>query len=437
MNLKKFTKLQLINRFLIYKNKYPFFILIISYVYSLYSLFSYYFEFGIKDKFVFFSIPKMGKTFPDLRSITYSSECGYSIDLLRSSFNCDPYRRPFNYPRLILDIFRKFNLEIDQTNLIGLIFGLIFIISLTFLIFNLIDDYKLKFLISSLSIISFPVQLVIERGNYDSIIFVMMILIPFLIKFKEKDSNILNICLGIFISILCISLKIFPVAGLLAWRIFILSKRKSNLNFFKESLFIIIFCLTTYITLNFNNIYLILKNTPKPIGFLSFGFMNLYQTQGTNIVLTFFLFIKVFLILYFSILTFKSILNNQFKKDDNLKLIDKNNLNLFILFSFQILALYFLFSSYDYRLIFLLGIIPFLANYWFIIPKKISFIEKKYFTYIALIIGFQQYLRGPIYYISSYLSDLILQPILIGLLIGYLFFIYQKINLNTSEITLK
>ena len=434
MNFKKFANLENIIRYINSKNQFIYIIFSISYLYTLYSLFSYYFQFGIKNKFAYFRIPKMGLTFPDLRQITHSSECGRSIELLRTQYNCDPYGRPYNYPRLILDIFKKFNLDIDQTNLIGLIFGLILIISITFFIFKLINNNTLRFLISSLFLMSFPVQLLIERGNYDSIILVMMIFIPLLIKYKERKNNIVNIIFGLIISYLCISLKIFPAAGLIAWRLFILFKRKTKLNFFKETIFIFIFCLTTYFTFNLNNINLILKNTLKPIGYVSFGFLNLYQTENTSLNIKFFLIIKVFLILYITSQTFIALLNknnkNNFMADNNSKLIDKDNLNFFILFSLQIISVYFLFDSWDYRLIFILGIIPFLANYWFIIPKKIGFLKKKFIPYIFLTVGFQQYLRGNPYIITSYLSDLILQPILIGFLIGYLLFLFKTINLK-------
>ena len=121
-----------LNNLIILNNKLIF---IFSYFYSVFSLLIYYFGVGLK--FSFFRTMKMDSTFGDLRSITFSSGCEKEINLLRSiSDNCDPYNRPFNYPRLILDIFRGFNINRYDTELVGLILGLCFIICITIISFK-------------------------------------------------------------------------------------------------------------------------------------------------------------------------------------------------------------------------------------------------------------------------------------------------------------
>ena len=98
-----------LNNFLTSKSL-PIFIFSLSF--SLFSLSAY-----LTDSWNSLAFPriKMSLSFADLRGITYSIECNKNIELLRDNIsNCDPYERPFNYPRLILDIFRIF--EIDSSN---------------------------------------------------------------------------------------------------------------------------------------------------------------------------------------------------------------------------------------------------------------------------------------------------------------------------------
>lgn len=399
-----------------------FYIFIFSNLYSLYSLFAYYFEKGLY--FAYFRVPKLNLTFGDLRSITYSSECNKTLDQLRDPIlNCDPYKRPFNYPRLILDIFRKLKINIDHTNSIGLLFGLIISLAIIFFIFKYVNDKNLKFLISSIFLISSPTQLVIERANYDSLILVMMLCIPLFID-SLKIKNTLNLIIGIIISCLCIALKIYPAAGLISWRIYYIFLNDKKFEYVKELLLILIFSLTTFLTLNLNKLDLILRNTPKPTGNTSFGLNNLYQLENSQITSILFLATKILIIL---LILYKSHMDLS-RHNFNIKidLFEKKILNFFILFSLQILLLYILFSSWDYRLILILGIIPFLTNYWKIIPDKVIFINKKFIPYMGCFVMFQQYLPGKLDTFTSYFSDIILQPILVGFLISLVLLIYKK-----------
>ena len=396
-------------------------IFIVSNLYSLYSLFAYYFEKGLY--FAYFRIPKLDLTFGDLRSITYSSECNKTLDQLRDPIlNCDPYKRPFNYPRLILDIFRKLEINANHTNEVGLLFGLIITFAIIFFIFTYVKSKDHKFLISSIFLMSSPTQLVIERANYDSLILVLMLFIPiFLDSYIIKKK--LNLSIGIIISCLCICLKIYPAAGLIFWRFYNLFVNDKKLFYIREILLILIFSLTTFLTINFNNLNLILKNTPKPSGITSFGLNNLYQLENNDIVSICFLLIKIFIILFIFFKSYEKLS----RQNKNLKanFFESKILDLFILFSLQILLLYILFSSWDYRLILILGLIPFFSNYWILIPEKI-FINKKFIPYIAIFIGYQQYLPGKLDALTSYFSDIIIQPILIGFLISLLLFISKK-----------
>ena len=88
---------------------------------------------------------------------------------------------------------------------------------------------------------------------------------------------------------------------------------------------------------------------------------------------------------------------------------------------------YFAFSNYDYRMIFAIGMIPFFISIWEYIPKKIFKISKKLIPYFFIFIGFQKYLITNLDTTSSYISDILIQPYLIGFTIGIIsFLIFNK-----------
>ena len=423
MYLKIENKIRYLNNFIILNSKLIF---VFSYLYSLFSLFVYYFGVGIK--FSFFTILKMDSTFGDLRSITFSSGCGKQINSLRSVLdNCDPYNRPFNYPRLILDIFRRLNIDGYDTELIGLILGLGLIIGITLFSFKYVKDLNFKYICSSIFLFSMPVHLVIERGNYDSLILNLFLLIPLLINplFNQK---IFYYIFGISISFLIIKLKIFPFSGLFLWTSYFLFINKSK-KYRVLILSIIVYFTAFLLTIFFNNLSFILNNTPSPKGYSSFGLLTLYQNETSLFISSVYLIIKLFLIIFLCFKTFNS-LKSKFLELKESELIQYSY---FILFAGQTLSLYFFFNSWDYRLIFSLGMIPFLVNFWHTFPKKISFLNLNILIYMVIFIFYQQYLPFAfnLHKISSYLSDIILQPIIVGFLLGFLLSLSMK-NLKTN-----
>ena len=131
-------------------------------------------------------------TYGDLRSITHSSGCGVDMYLMRTlKENCDPWGRPANFPKFLLDIFRTLGVDSSSTNLIGALFGFIFILGIVLFIFKYVKTKLLCFWITSFCLLSWPVQLVIERGNYDSVILILCLTLSaivseFLIKKQNK-----------------------------------------------------------------------------------------------------------------------------------------------------------------------------------------------------------------------------------------------------------
>ena len=268
MNFKIENKIRYLNKFFILNKKLIF---IFSYLYSFFSIFVYYF--GVSINFAFYRVAKMGATFGDLRSYTYSSGCGKEINLLRSALeNCDPFNRPMNYPRLILDVFRGLNIDKYDTELVGLIFGLSSILGITIFSFKYIKDSNLKFICSSIFLLSLPVQLVLERGNYDSLILNLFLLIPLFFN-PLFNGKLIYSFFGIFISFLVIKLKIYPFAGLFIWTSYFLFINKFQ-KYKILSASLIAYFIALFSTVFFNSISLILTNTDKPQGWYSFGLLT-------------------------------------------------------------------------------------------------------------------------------------------------------------------
>ena len=286
-----------------------------------------------------------------------------------------------------------------------------------------INNKQYKLLVSSFLICSYPVQLVLERGNFDSLILSFMLLIPFCINSSVNNKFAKNF-LGIFISYLIINLKIFPAPGLILWSFYKIRFSKLREVLVKNIFYLFVIIISTIIAFNTNSISLIFKNTPKPVGSSSFGFLTLYQNynnffNNNNLIIYFFIFIKITLLLIYAYRSFKILRKNKLNLFHQFDIFE----NYFILFSLQTLTIYFLSRSYDYRLIIIIGLLPILCNYWNYISslKDIQFIE--YFHLLLIFVFYQEYLPHAfnIYLYSSIISDIIIQPILIGFLIGITF----------------
>ena len=391
-------------------------------LFSLWSLISYSLNF--KTDYAFYGAPKMPLPFGDLASATYSSSCNLDIESLRDeNLNCDPFKRPFNYPKLLIDILRFMNLGIDQTGPLGLSLGLIFIITIIFL--YKINIHSLNsFGFSSLVILSYPSQLVMERGNYDSLIFVIFTFLIISLNYGSNKNNFLMKLPSLFLVCISICLKIFPLAGIFLWSTYN-SVYKFKKKFFTIEVAIMIASLiSTLFTFWQNDISKILNNTPRTVGTSSFGINNNYQYF---VLWKFFLVLKLILIIYTIISVTQSLRKFDILIDS--KLSAKNfSFQLWLLCSLQIISLYFLFSSWDYRLIFTFGMIPFLIKIWGSLPDKFGIFKKEYFLVFFIFVIYHQYIPetnipeinifGDL---AKIFSDIILQPILIGFTTGLIF----------------
>tara|TARA_Y200000002_G_C22680863_1_gene664026 strand:+ start:908 stop:2191 length:1284 start_codon:yes stop_codon:yes gene_type:complete len=384
-----------------------------TFIYTLYSLFSYASE---NDQIVsFIGIKKIKYNFGDLRQLTYSSSCVASFSQLMNNYiNCDPLGRPFNYTRFSLWLFRLLKIGQNQTHQVGLIMGLITIFtSIGFTLVTLKNKRNIL-IILSIFFLSYPLQLCLERGNYDQLIFVGSLLLPLLyqraILNRQRE---INLILAAIISFGITALKLFPLLGILPWTFFSFLKLK-NKKLFYIPLIIFVFSLIGFI-FQIGDISLIAANTPNPNGKFSFGFGTGDKIISENFSFIILIF-KIFIILI-SIKIFEYLKIN-FNKKFYFQNYE-NNLakEAAIFFSFMILFAYFLNNSFDYRLIFVFGILPYFINQNQL--KKFSF---KVILLSLIYISFEQYLF-PFFYIGNIFrlfSDLVLQPFLIGFIICFL-----------------
>jgi len=169
------------------------------------------------EKWSWMKIPVMLPRFADLRMITSTADCikggGWTI----YSETCDIYGRPYNYPIIWARLFSIVGLGENSTEILGIAFG-IFVIAVFVYLVRLATLYNCSYFqisIVCMTAVSPPVFLLIERGNTDSLIIVLIVASAF---FYEKKPT-----LSALLSSIAVGLKIFPALVSLKF----LEKRKN------------------------------------------------------------------------------------------------------------------------------------------------------------------------------------------------------------------
>tara|TARA_B100000242_G_scaffold230092_1_gene170256 strand:- start:2052 stop:2663 length:612 start_codon:yes stop_codon:yes gene_type:complete len=179
----------------------------------------------------------------------------------------------------------------------------------------------------------------------------------------------------------------------------------------------------------FNYIGQILLNTPKPQGTLGFGLTASYFHQLGLSGGLFLTFLKI-TVISISIFIFykKRFIEKLFDKNTSSLEINKINFYTAIFFTLLMIPIYFLSSSWDYRLIFAFGIYPFFFNEF-----KLKEIYKNKLILCVLLPGifilYEQYfnnfqnlltIKGDV--MIHIFSDVFVMPYLIGFLIYFLIY---------------
>jgi hypothetical protein len=202
------------------------FILFLVIAYLVYSLLVYAIH-GDRTGNSFFLLgnARILPTYSDLKWLTVVAECGTRTETLSvDNPLCTAYGYGTNhggfpasgYPPFINWVLRFVHFPVQSTGLFGLISGLSFIGVLTYWSRKLFESTFLWSICLSFCLLSFPVQLLLERGNLDSILFLFMLVAAFL--FAQRGA--LPKALSSVMVFLSVALKIFPAPGFIGWCLF-------------------------------------------------------------------------------------------------------------------------------------------------------------------------------------------------------------------------
>jgi hypothetical protein len=152
--------------------------------------------------------------FLDLSLLTFNVDCVTDSNTDLSKISCDPGGRDFNYPSILLVLFHFMHLDSSHTFAVGLTLFLLLVMSLAVLIRVLIHPNLgiTEAIMWAGAFVSPPILLLVERGNIDSLLFLLFVIA---LVFARNRGLIL------FISVIGFSLKIY----LLGMSIFGLKKK--------------------------------------------------------------------------------------------------------------------------------------------------------------------------------------------------------------------
>ena len=309
--------------------------------------------------------------FVDWSVILSANLCQDRVDVYISN-PCDFWNRAHVYGEILLNIpfiknFLKF-------------YYLVFPIIINFLfLYVLISFFKFKNYIEFLTILPFvfsiPVLLVIERGNIDNIIFL-------LIFFISLNKNLFS---NYFFIIVATLIKFYPVVSV------IIFLYKKNLKKILINFFLLILIVISILFFEIDSLKKIFENSKQfastpHLSFSLIGFINhlnnlqiVFKGNDFNWIKFIFIFVVLVIPLIFTIfLTAKTIFSDEQIK--NLFINNNFENRIYILSSTVLLFCYFAFSNFIYREIFFLGLIP-----WIINIKKLNNISSFFnFYYYAL-----------------------------------------------------
>lgn len=148
-------------------------------------------------------VPTMKPRFADLRMITSTADCiargGWSI----YSESCDPFGREYNYPPIWAQIFAALGLGEQSALKVGVVLGLMLVLLLVFLTILVSRAASNAHLLAVVMCsISPPTALLLERGNTDIVILLIIVLAAGTFRRVRVVSALL--------SGLAVGLKVFP-----------------------------------------------------------------------------------------------------------------------------------------------------------------------------------------------------------------------------------
>ena len=347
--------------------------IVIIFILSIFFLFSYFLLFS---KFIIYPtvIPMQsgGNTiiFADWAAVLSANICrelGHDVYLENP---CDPWGRTHVYGDILLyfpyvEKFKNFYFLVLPA-IINCIFVITVLSSFRF------KNFKTYFT-TTIMLFSFPVILALERGQFDVLIFILMVLIAY---FKNR---IFNFIILVFVTIS----KFYPIVlGIILFFEKNLKKIFINLLIFLITISLIFFIQSDQMIKIFEN-----RGQSAGWGVYEFSFIgtvNFFKKSNFLVNNTnYSIFIFVLLLLIPSAIFFVRITKYFFKERIS-NIINYNFFEdrLYILSSVIIFFCYFSFSNFVYREIFFIGLLP-----WILKTKESNLGQKFFSIYYYLIIS--------------------------------------------------
>jgi hypothetical protein len=154
----------------------------------------------------------------DMRWVTSLSECGVDLQALADGkiCGCSPNGScgGLGYPPMSVQTARILSIKGSHTELLGFSMGLANIAILCLLNFRLVTKRgAYHYLTGAIILLGFPLQLALERGNIDIVIFVLFASISALLPL----SRLSMLPIAGFLSWMVVAIKLYPLPGILAW----------------------------------------------------------------------------------------------------------------------------------------------------------------------------------------------------------------------------
>jgi hypothetical protein len=179
-----------------------------------------------KESFLILREMRMQPTFADLKWITVIGECGTKLQTIYQSAaaSCAAYGYGTHgggfpesgYPPIATWLLRWLQFPARQSAALAVVSGVTFVVVLLIVSKGLFRSTWAWPLWLSMILVSFPVQLVLERANLDILIFLALAATAACISMKNRAAWLPS---GL-LALLAVSLKVYPVAGFAGWLAF-------------------------------------------------------------------------------------------------------------------------------------------------------------------------------------------------------------------------
>jgi hypothetical protein len=208
-----------------------------------------------------FGVPAMQRSFDDSRLMLEGVDCANRGIDPHLEPDCDWRKRPFNYPSVWLSL-SKVGLTVNDTNVVGIAIGAVFIFSL---LFSFRQTSAMAGLIGGACLVSPAVMLGIERGNTDLLLFFLLVLLSFLVSTFGRWGAVV-LAAGVLVTSV---LKLYPIA------VIVCLFRRQRMTLVVAAITIILFAWWSYYWRT--DLVLVRATTPE-FAWESFGYKTFFIT---------------------------------------------------------------------------------------------------------------------------------------------------------------